>query len=132
MIAIDTNIIIRFLVKDDEAQAKKVYELFSKCEKEKSNIYVSVLVLLEAIWVLESAYELTREDIIGAYKNLLLVPIFKFQNHQSIQNFIVDAENSSYDLSDLLILHSSIGKDIERLVTFDKKLSKHEFAHLLK
>ena len=58
MKAIDTNILIRFLIGDDELQAKKVYAIFKKTELEKKELFVPLLVILEMLWVLESVYEI--------------------------------------------------------------------------
>jgi len=63
MKALDTNVLIRFLVQDDVNQADKVIQLFSKAEQNKEVLFVPLLVVLEVIWVLQSAYSVTREDI---------------------------------------------------------------------
>ncbi|HDM77459.1 MAG TPA: PIN domain-containing protein, partial [Deltaproteobacteria bacterium] len=60
MKGIDTNILIRFLVGDDELQAKTVYNLFKRAEAEKKELFVPLLVMLELIWVLESVYDIPR------------------------------------------------------------------------
>lgn len=130
MISIDTNILIRFLVKDDEHQAERVYQLFLQCEKDKAQIHISSLVILEAIWVLGSAYNFSRAEIVEALKNLLLVPIFKFQSHEAIQNALIDSGHASFDLSDLLIMHCSKQAGCTQFLTFDKKASQHSFARL--
>ena len=80
MKGIDTNILVRFLVGDDEKQAKKVYVMFKKAETEKKELFVPVLVVLELIWVLESAYGISRSEILDSIDSLLLMPIFKFEN----------------------------------------------------
>ena len=56
MNAIDTNVLVRFLVNDDRVQSAKVRQLFAIAERERAMFYVALLVLLETIWVLESAY----------------------------------------------------------------------------
>lgn len=58
MKALDTNVLIRFLVQDDVNQADK---LFSKAEQNKEVLFVPLLVVLEVIWVLQSAYSVTRK-----------------------------------------------------------------------
>ena len=56
MNAIDTNVLVRFLVNDDPVQSAEVRQLFAIAERERAMFYVALLVLLETIWVLESAY----------------------------------------------------------------------------
>ena len=72
MIGVDTNILVRFLVGDDVKQANKVYALFKKVEDEKNELFVPSLVILELIWVLESAYEFDRFDILDSINQLTL------------------------------------------------------------
>ena len=131
MIGVDTNILVRFLVGDDVKQANKVYALFKKVEDEKNELFVPSLVILELIWVLESAYEFDRFDILDSINQLTLMPIFRFENLAIIQNFIFEAEQSTFDLSDLLIAHSANENGCEIVLTFDKKASKYKFFELI-
>ena len=55
MMALDTNVIVRFLVRDDEAQSNLVYKRLKKAELERERLFVPLVVMLEALWVLESA-----------------------------------------------------------------------------
>jgi len=132
MKGIDTNILVRFLVGDDENQAKKVYKIFKKAEAEKKELFVSVLVVLELIWVLESAYGISRSEILDSIGSLLLMPIFKFENIKTLQNFILSASENKLDLSDLLIAHSANAHNCETVLTFDKKASKFKLFELVK
>ena len=52
MKALDTNILVRFLIQDDEPQSKTVFDLFSNAERQKESFFISTLVVLETIWVL--------------------------------------------------------------------------------
>ena len=131
MVGVDTNILIRFLVGDDEKQANKVYKLFKGIEDDKDELFVPILVILELIWVLESVYEIIRSDILDSVSQLILMPIFKFENFTVIQKFIFEAQQSKFDLSDLLIAHSANINGCEVILTFDKKASKYKYFDLL-
>ncbi len=132
MKAIDTNILVRFLTGDDERQAKKVYSIFKKAESEKIELFVPLLVVLEMIWILESVYEAARAEILDAIGDLLLMPIFKFDQQPAIQQFIHSAQGNKYDLSDLLIAHSAKINGCEAVLTFNKKASKFNLFELVK
>ena len=132
MKAIDTNILIRFLIGDDELQAKKVYAIFKKTESEKKELFVPLLVILEMLWVLESVYEISRIEILESISDLLLMPIFKFDQQSALQQFIHSAQRNKYDLSDLLIAHSAKINGCETVITFDKKASKFKLFELAK
>ena len=131
MVGVDTNILVRFLVGDDEKQADKVYKLFKSIEDDKGELFIPTLVILELIWVLESVYEIVRSDILDSVSQLILMPIFKFENLTTIQNFIFEAQQSKFDLSDLLIAHSANTNGCEVILTFDKKASKYKYFGLL-
>ncbi len=124
MKGIDTNILIRFLTGDDEQQAKTVYNIFKKAESEKSELFVSLLVVLELIWVLESVYNIPRAEILDSISNLILMPILKFEYQSILQQFTRSAQGNKYDISDLLIAHSAHDQGCETVLTFDKKASE--------
>ena len=132
MKGIDTNILIRFLVGDDELQAKKVYNIFKKAEINKKELFVPLLVILELIWVLESVYEVTRTEILDSISELLLMPILKFEHQSALQQFTNSGHGNKYDLSDLLIAHSAKEQGCESVITFDKKASKFDLFELAK
>jgi len=132
MKAIDTNILIRFLVGDDELQAKKVYSIFKKTESEKKELFVPLLVVLEMIWVLESVYDISRTEILDSISDLLLMPIFKFDQQSALQQLVHFAQGNKYDISDLLIAHSAEVNGCEAVITFDKKASKFKLFEVAK
>lgn len=132
MKAIDTNILIRFLTGDDERQTKKVYSLFKNAEVEKKELFIPLLVVLEMVWVLESVYEVSRSEIVSAIGDLLLMPVLKFAQQSTIQQWINSAKGNRYDLSDLLIAHSAKINGCESVITFDKKAANYKLFEFLK
>ena len=70
MKAIDTNILVRFIMKDDEKQAQSVYQLFKQAEQNQQPIFVPLLVVLEVIWVLQSVYEIPDLDVVKTFSDL--------------------------------------------------------------
>ncbi len=132
MKGLDTNILVRFLVGDHTLQAKKVYNLFKMAERKKIELFVPLPVVLELIWVLESAYKIKRNDIIDSINELLLLPILKFEHRPAIQLFAQAAQNNNFDLSDLLIAFCAKEEKCETVLTFDKKASKFSLFELLK
>jgi len=129
--AIDINILVRFLVGDDKSQTEKVYELFKKTESTSGTLFVPFLVVIELVWVLESAYEVPRTAIIESISDLILMPILKFEHQSSLQQFTHLAHNNKFDLSDILIGCSAKQQGCETVITLDKKASKSELFELL-
>ena len=115
MIAVDTNIIIRFLIHDDTKQYKKSFSIFNT-----QDVFISDTVILETEWVLRYAYEFSPEDICNA-----LVKLFGLSNiHLSNPTFISQAiewHRQGLDFSDAL--HLTQCQQYDKLYTFDKKFS---------
>ncbi len=115
MIAVDTNVIVRFLTHDDERQYKKSFEIFNSKE-----IFISNTVILETEWVLRYAYEFSPEKICNALTNL-----FGLKNiHLSNPTFIFQTINwhlGGLDFSDAL--HLAQCQQYEKFYTFDKKFT---------
>ena len=75
MIAVDSNIVVRFLTGDDEVQAKKAAVLFKK-----QDVYIADTVILESEWVLRYAYHFPVEDICRALIKLFGLPNIYLSN----------------------------------------------------
>lgn len=132
MIALDTNILIRFLVRDDEKQAQIVYARLKQAEAARETFFVPLLVVLETIWVLESAYDKSRQEILDSFDALKSMPILKFEKPQVLQSLLSEGKKSHADLADLLIALASQSCGCTGGLTFDKKASKIPFFQLLK
>lgn len=132
MKALDTNILVRFLVRDDPRQADAVYRLFKQAEIERTEFFIPVAVTLELIWVLESAYAISRKDLLDAIDDLLLMSIFLFEHHHALQQFVQNARSNTLDPADLIIAFTAIDQNCEKVLTFDRKaLRSHLFEAVL-
>ena len=116
MIALDTNILARFLLNDDPVQFKQARDLLAR----PSDFTAPPTVLLELVWVLES-YDCTRAEIIQALRVLLGLPNFKPKSFEAIC-YAVNWYETGMDFGDALHLALSAGDDA--FVTFDKALGK--------
>lgn len=131
MKAIDTNVLIRFLVNDDEVQAQVVRERFKLAEKQRDTFFVPLVVVLETIWVLDSAYGISRGETIEVLGDLLLLPILVFENRPALQSMISSAAANQFDLSDLLIAEVARLAGCQTILTFDKRAAKGELFELI-
>ena len=131
MKAIDTNVLVRFLVNDDRVQSAKVRQLFATAEKERSMFYVPLLVLLETIWVLESAYQVKRSDLIETISELLLIPVLQFEQREAVQSMLDIVTDALLDLLDALIAQSALYKGCDSVLTFDQKAARGPGFELL-
>lgn len=116
MISLDTNVIVRFLTGDDQAQFEKATALFST-----ENIIITASVILECEWVLRYAYQFKQPEITTAFQSLFGLPNVRLEEPLVISNAI-DWHQNGMDFADAL--HLAQSKDAEAFVTFDKKLIK--------
>ena len=132
MRALDTNILVRFLTKDDERQAEIIYGIFKQAESDKEIFFVPLLVVLEALWVLEFVYKIPRQEILYSINELILMPILEFEAQSAILSFVSSALETKMDLSDILIAHSARFSGCECVLTFDKRASNFGLFELLR
>jgi predicted nucleic-acid-binding protein len=116
MIAVDTNVLVRVLTKDDPGQAKKAVKILAA-----GDIFLSKTVFLEVAWVLRYAYNIDRKGILTGFRKLMGLPNVKVEDQQNVYQAIAWYE-CGLDFADALHLASSMTAD--RFVTFDKAFIK--------
>ena len=126
MNALDTNMLVRFLVRDDEAQATKVRSLLKQAEGNGEVYLVPLVVVMETLWVLDAVYGQARERILTAIELLSLMPMLRFEQVDVVHALIAQGRRTGLDLSDLLIGLSAKAQGAEKTLTFDKDLRKSE------
>ena len=133
MTALDTNVIVRFLVRDDENQAQLVFRRLKQAETNREQVFVPLAVVLETIWVLESAYDKSRSEILDALANMRQMSVFTFEKDEVVERVIADGRRfSKADLADILIAHSAQSCGCDKGNTFDKGAATLPFFSLLK
>lgn len=132
MKAIDTNILVRFVVADDPSQTQKVVELFKETKANHEQLFVSAVVILEVAWVLSKVYRLSRDKVILALSDLLNLSILNIEYHHAIDDCLNNAKENTFDLSDLLIGYIARANHCMTTITLDNKASKSPLFSLLK
>lgn len=131
MTAVDTNIIVRFLVRDDQKQAEATRKRLKQAETRRERLKIPLLVVLETIWVLESAYDKTRSEILDALRDMRQMPVFDFEADSIIEGLLNDGPKHKADLADILIAHAAKAAGCEAGITFDKTAAKLPFFSML-
>ncbi|MEJ6476321.1 PIN domain-containing protein [Pseudoalteromonas piscicida] len=133
MIAIDTNVLLRYLLQDDEKQANKASKLILGSQP----VLITDVVLTETIWTLKGKrYNLSKEQIIDVVHALFAEPNLKFEDAQAVWGALKDFTNATpiksggktkqADFPDALIVnkakrHGYLNKDeVSTVYTFDK------------
>lgn len=124
MIALDTNVLVRFLVEDDAAQAARATALISSAIALDEPLYVSDVVLCETVWVLSAAYELPRAEIAGVLSQLVRTRHLRFENSDRVARCVRDFESGRGDFADYVIRRTADDAGFDAVATFDKVLLK--------
>jgi predicted nucleic-acid-binding protein len=103
MIGLDTNVLVRFLVRDDEEQFERARKLIRREAQRDEPVCISLLVLLETEWVLRSRYKLGKAQILGAFSELLSTEDVRFEDEPSIAQALFMWKDSPAQLADCLI-----------------------------
>lgn len=116
MVAIDTNVLVRFLVRDDEAQFKSAYSLFRENE-----VHIPDTVLLETEWVLRFAYEYPAESVCSALRRVLGLKSVNVEDPARMAKVLAWHE-AGLDFADAL--HLAKSEHLPAFKSFDRAFAK--------
>ena len=116
MIAIDTNVLVRLLVRDDPAQGRRARRLV-----ESADVLACTSVLLEAEWVLRSAYGFEAAAISLAFRRFLGLPNITPDSPANLAQAL-DLYDAGLDFADAL--HLASAQKAAPFYTFDRRLAK--------
>ena len=131
MAALDTNLLVRFLVEDDAAQLAAARRLIRKCVNAGETLFVPVTVSLELEWVLRSSFGFSKSVVIQTLAQLLASIELSFESEGALEVALVLYGQSSVDFSDCLHIALSSRAGESPLWTFDRAASKLEGARLV-
>ena len=112
MRAIDTNIIIRYVTRDDPKQAERARRLV-----QSETVYLSATVFLESAWVLESSYGYDRAQIAHALKTFTSYPTLRLQDGFDFAQAL-DWYEQGMDVADAI--HLVNGRHCAEMISFDR------------
>ena len=130
MIALDTNVLVRFLTQDDDAQFQVAAGLIEGCTRDVPG-YVCREVMIELVWVLERAYKYSREEIAEALLSIVTASQLLVENAQDIASVVNLYRKEGYDFADLMIRQAAQRTENRVLKTFDQKLARLDGVELL-
>lgn len=123
MRAVDTNVLVRLVTRDDPKQVAAAESFVSK------GAWVSTLVLMEATWVLTAVYDLTHAEIVTAVEMLLHHRELSLQEPDSVAAALEQYRNRpTLGFSDCLILETARKAGHLPLGTFDRNFAKLDGA----
>ena len=123
MIALDTDVLVRLAVEDDQDQAARARRLVSDAESRGEKVILLSGVLLEMVWVLSRGYGFQRADIAHLLDALLSSPTFEVENRTAVQVASLRYRTEG-DFADLLFVEMARDRKARAFFSLDSKLVK--------
>ena len=125
MIAIDTNILVRYITQDDDSQSKAAESLLAKYSNKIQSIFINNIVMCELVWVLEKGYKYTQQQISSTIRIILSTEEFAFEYHNVLWLALEEYELKNTDFSDSLISKLNYNLGYKQTFSFDKSAIKN-------
>ena len=124
MIGLDTNILVRYLAQDDPAQSPKATELIERQLTEENPGFVSVVAMVETVWVLDRAYGLADHAIAAAIERALRADVLVVESEQEVFAAMIALKEGHGSFADALIGAVGARAGCSHTMTFDRKASR--------
>ena len=122
--SLDTNVLVRLIVRDDDDQAEIAAKLLGRYVRRSESLWIPATVILELEWVLRCRYKFAKAEVIKAVASLLMTVELVFESEGAVEQALVNYEDGNADFGDYL--HLALAQDANALPfwTFDAKAAK--------
>jgi len=131
MPALDTNVLVRYVVQDDTAQLGAAKRLIERFVAEGRPIFVPVTVALELEWVLRASFGYVKADVLQVLSSLLSAAELTFESERALEVALQLYREGSADFADCLHVALATQAGEQPLWTFDKGAARVGGARLL-
>ena len=121
MMGLDSNILVRYLTQDDPIQSPKATEVMERRLTEDNPGFVSIVAMVETVWVLDRAYELATNEIAAAVERMLQTSVLVVENEQQVFTAMIALKEGRGSFADALIVALGARVGCSRTLTFDQK-----------
>ncbi len=132
MAALDTNVLVRYLIQDDARQGYLAKQLVGAALMRGESLFIPITVLLELEWVLRSNFEFPKDQIIFTLCSLLAAKELVFESEASLEVALELFRQNKADFADCIHVALTHAAGQTPLWTFDKTAARLEGAKLLK
>lgn len=121
MKGVDTNVLLRFIVRDDARQFDAA-AAFLTARTPEDPVFISLIVVAELVWALDRRYRYGREQIHGVVVALLETAEVVFEDEPYLSSLL--AARPKGDIADHLIAHCAMRAGCSSIATFDVGAAK--------
>ena len=129
MIGLDTNLLIRYIVRDDPGQTQEATDLIeSRCTAEDPG-FLNLVVLSEISWVLGRGYRYDRRTVANVIRHILTAVELEVEESETAWRALSSFEKGQADFADFIIGTHNRARQASPTYTFDRKAAQHsDFA----
>lgn len=131
MSALDTNVLVRYLVRDDAAQLEAARALIARCIDERRSLFVPVTVVLELEWVLRSSFEFPKHDTLRVLASLFGASELTFESERALEVALQLYREGAAEFADCVHVALTLQAGEQPLWTFDRRAARIPGASLL-
>jgi predicted nucleic-acid-binding protein len=131
MIGLDTNILVRYLTQDDPLQSRKATEILEHRLTEQAPGFVSIVAMVETVWVLERAYRLPAHKIAAAVERMLQTDMLVVENEQDVFTAMIALKEGQGSFADSVIAALGVRAGCSCTFTFDHQAARLRGFELL-
>lgn len=124
MVGLDTNVLVRFLLRDDQDQAEQARAAIEQALSSGKLVAVSLLTALETEWVLRSCYSLEKRTVIATFRMLLEAQDIRIEQEETLERSLFLYEHHAADFADCLMASHYAMIGCSSMVTFDRKAAQ--------
>ena len=124
MIGIDTNVLVRYLVQDDEQQASAATKIFEQVS-DLNPVFINNIVMCETVWVLSRAYKYKKSLIARTIEQILSTSNIEFENAEGVRKALRHYLTGNADFSDYLLAEINKENGVKTTYTFDRKAANN-------
>ncbi|HSB69064.1 MAG TPA: type II toxin-antitoxin system VapC family toxin [Candidatus Methylomirabilis sp.] len=122
MKALDTNVLVRYLTQDEPRQAAIAAEQIEQAAARDEKMLIQPLVLCELVWVLETAYDFGKADILGVLDQIVRTRQFEVTDKDTVWHALAEYRHAKGDFSDYYLGRANERDGAPQTLTFDKAL----------
>jgi predicted nucleic-acid-binding protein len=124
MIGLDTNVLVRYFTQDDPLQSQKATEIIERRLTEDEPGFVSLVTMVETVWVLGRVYDLSRHEIAAVVEGMLQSDTLVIQNEQEVFTAMSVLKSGRGFFADALVGALGTWAGCGVTLTFDSKAGR--------
>lgn len=118
---IDTSVLLRMLVRDDDLKARACQRLLKESKQRGLLLYLLPVVILEIVWVLEKVYKFDRKQVRELVDAILNTPELKVELDEVFRRALVMYEEKNVKFADAVMGYWGLERNVSTVFTYDEK-----------